>query len=594
MALSTFRVSYRTAVLVGAGSAIVYAAIWLWIMPAFTPFPSDEISILQEVSSKRGLFIDNQNLVYYLLERAVGQERNGILDIVGVYNFFKAIDDYRSPVYLLVLHLGEGLCQAAPFAADTCRTENVILGVIVFSNALIVFLLGAAAFRITGSLPAQISTQALYAFSAWPATYYFLNSYTVLTSAIALAVLLTLIEASYRIRPKPEVARIFLVAGGLLCSLALYSSPAASLIVGLLLVALLAMAWEGGTIAEALDYTKYRFRYIVPFIVAFAIGVVLLSLLGFSKLRTHLLENVSGAHHYDAIMQRGYVPQSPSLTYFRILHVYGGIWLSASVALAMIALPFLLKSISGQWSERATVVRKTMFVLLLIVGVHALMIDLLPFTKLARTHFVIYPPTVLVVAVVGHALYARYARAHRHAGVVAISAIGIVAAGMVSAGWQRIAETVHVRSALVERIAALRTKHRMYVLLEDPHRKALLTTLNWRAADGDKIRAIGFEEFYRLAKSGHDAQGPILVVGPHGPRSGISGARHSALPDFDVSGFLGFADLRRLIKATERVEYYMYHPPFLLEEEVSQAYYFAGMTPDPKADPSKRVMLLVF
>jgi len=136
--------------------------------------------------------------------------------------------------------------------------------------------------------------------------------------------------------------------------------------------------------------------------------------------------------------------------------------------------------------------------------------------------------------------------------------------------------------------------HKIYVLSEDPHRKALLTTLNWRATDEEKIGEITFEEFYRLAKSGDYAQRLILMVGPHGYRSGMSGARHSALPDFDVSGFPDFPRLRKLIKAAEQVDYYMYHPPFLLEEEVSQAFYFAGMSPDPKSDVSKRITLLGF
>lgn len=591
MALSIPRVSSRTAVLVSAGSALLYATIWLWVMPTFTPFPSDEISIIQEISARRGLFFDNQGLTYYLLERVIGQNRNSILDIAGVYNLFKAINDYRSPVYLLVLYLGEGFCQAFPFAADSCRTENIILGVIVSSNALIIFLLGAMAFRLTESLPAQIATQALYAFSAWPTTYYFLNSYTVLTSALALAALLALVEARYRIRSNPEAARVFLIAGGLLCSLALYSSPAASLIVGLLVIAMFAMAWERGIVTEVVDYTKYRFQYIAPFVVTFTIGVVLFSLLGLDKLKTHLLENVSGAHHYDAISLRGHVPQSPSMTYLRILYEYGGFLLLTVVAAALVVLPFLFKRTDETQDERAMIARKTMLVLLLIVGMHALLIDLLPFTKLARSHFVVYPMTVLVVAVVGYALCAKV---HQRAAVVAISAVWTIVAGMMYSGWQRGSETIHVRSALVEQIADLRTKHRVYILTEDPHRKALLTTLNWRTTEENKIREIKFEEFHRLATSSHDAQGSILLIGPQGYRSGLSAARHSALPDFDVSSLPGFVELRKLIREEAQVEYYMYYPPFLLEEEVSQAYYFAGLSPDPNVDLSKRITLLSF
>lgn len=591
MSLSIPRVTYRTATLVGAGVAILYALIWLWSLPAFTPFPSDEISIIQEIAGRRGQLIDDQNLAYYFLERIIGQQHNGILDIVGGYNLFKAIDDYRSPVYLIFLYLGEGLCHALPVSEGSCRIENIIVDAIVFSNALMVFLLGAATFRITRSVFAQFAAQAMYIFSAWPTTYYFLNSYTVTTAAITLAVFLTQVEAHHRVQQSPVSARMLLIIGGVLCSLALYSSPAAALIVGLLLVAIFAMAWEGSSLADVLDYTKYRLRYIAPFIVAFAVGAILFSLLGLGKLRIHLMENVSGAHYYDAFVLRGHVPQSPFFSYFRILHVYGGFWLSAPIALTLIAVPFLFKGVSDVRSEQVLMAKRAILVLLLIVGLHTLAIDLLPFTKLARAHFVIYPLTVLLVALFGHALYTRLSQ---RAAVVVISSIGIVLAGMAFMGWQRISETTYLRSALVERMATLRTNHKIYVLSEDPHRKALLTTLNWRSTDEGKIEEIKFEEFYRLAKNGSHAQRLILIVGPHGYRSGMSGARHSALPDFNVSGFPDFAHLRRLIKAVEQVDYYMYYPPFLLEEEVSQAFYFAGMSPDPKSDMSKRITLLGF
>lgn len=229
--------------------------------------------------------------------------------------------------------------------------------------------------------------------------------------------------------------------------------------------------------------------------------------------------------------------------------------------------------------------------LLLIIGGHVLAIDLLPFTKLARSQFVIYPLTVLAIGMVGHALWTL---ASRQAKRVVVPVILLSLMGTAYAGWQQARETIHVRSELVERVASLRSANRIYVLCEDPHRSALMTTLNWKANNEEKVRAITYDEFYRLVERNRHAGNIVLMLGPHGRGSGMSGAGHSSLPDFDVSELSSFTYLRGLARAATRSEYYMYYPPFLLEEEVSQAFYFADMSPNPKSDMSKQITLFSF
>jgi len=105
-----------------------------------------------------------------------------------------------------------------------------------------------------------------------------------------------------------------------------------------------------------------------------------------------------------------------------------------------------------------------------------------------------------------------------------------------------------------------------------------------------RTQEVGVEEFADILRKQENV---ALIVGPHGKNSGRSILFRSNLPDypFDEEEFL--KSISKPFSARITLPYFAYFPSFIMEEELSQALYFSGRTPDYR-DPSKNLTLYLW
>ncbi len=548
-------------------SAFGYFAAWSLLASPFVSFPGDDV---------------------YVATKIAGDQ---------------LMRDSSAPVYYWLAYLALKFCGI--FAnSGGCDAGKTILQLAIASNATIVLLLGMILFQLTKNIYVQSIGHAIYAFSAWPVTYHFMISYTVTTAALILLVFYLIIVSNRKSRLLPGIA-------GIAAALALWTSPAGPLTVGLLLIAVGFLMWNGNSAKDLLSLSCFELRRFSFFIISFLVVGSFFGYFGFQPYLDHLLHNINTPHYIDAYKKFGFIPESPFFSYLHILKVYGYMNLILFIS-ALIAVPILLiKPIIGE-AEKHKI--RVVLVLTGFVILHALLIDLLPTTKLARAHFPSYPVSLIVMCLIGFAGY-RWAAKPVNTKILLAVFLGVTLSAHAYEGVRIDKETRHVRVTAEQYLNNARATTEWYLLQEDPHHGLMWTTFNWSSLDIKSIHVstqglLSLQGRFKPGQQHHVIQlieaskaqslianknrKPIgLILGPHGPGSGLSVANHATFDDFNINTFLKLDVLRPRIKEITLLPYYMHYPPFLLEEEITEALYFSGQIPDYRA-PEMGITLIKF
>lgn len=417
--------------------------------------------------------------------------------------------------------------------------ENILLAQALFANAVTATALGLLTFALCSSVWPALAAVAVFSTSGWPATYYFFASYAPLSAALATLTAAFLFTA-YR---DPLRAGPYLALGGLTCGFFLFSSSGAPVLTGFFLVV-------------ALYFRRRFFQFLAPLLLG-----VLVFVRGWPHIFRHLLENKDTYHYQEALARFQYVPRPPAFTFFRIVHVSSPI---LATALVLVALALIFKAIRVKGFRRA---HAPILVLGALVIAHALAVDLLPFTKLARTHFAVFP---LAVALTASGAYALIPRLNGPAMKAFGAALAAVALGLIATQVDYSRGLMATRLEPQEFFASLPQDAKLFGENGDPHAIYIAKWLKLKARGTTSIAALP-------PRDGSKPAPYVFILGPHGKLSGRSVLRHSTLPDFQIDP----AKIARPTGAREfKFPFYGYHPAFLMEEEISQALYFEGAAPN--------------
>lgn len=334
-------------------------------------------------------------------------------------------------------------------------------GILVASTlvclSVTMLLLSRLAFRLTGSVTASVLAMALFATSGWTATYVHWWSYAPVTSMFVIGLFAALEHADAQ---PPRAWQPALVAG-LCAGLCAGSSVSAMAAVGACVLVFGAQWWWRSALANA--------QRSVVFTAAF-VGAAL-ALFDWKEWAWHIHENLTSPHLVLATARFGSVPRPPMLPGLWTLWIYSPPMCVAWGACTVAALLWLRRGPEGPDSGA---LRR----ILAIVWLHLLIVDALPTTKLARTHYAVLPLVCLALA-----LIARRSRtwlpprlASRHTAVMLAGALAIVGHGLVVAH-----ETWRLRHIGPRTMEQSSYRHRSVVmLLQDPHSGMLR---QWLALD---------------------------------------------------------------------------------------------------------------
>lgn len=548
--------------------SIIYLCVWLLLATPFRPFPGDD-----------------------------GHVASNLMDIVASRtNQFSALT-YSTPAYYLIAHSVFKSCNMFVSTVNGCDPGTVILWIAIASNAVILLLLGLIAFRLTRNIYVQFGIHVLYMFAAWPVTYHFMVSYTV-TAAAFVMLTLYLIVASNR----NSYLRIILA--GITTALALWSSSSGLLTAGMLVIAVFFLFWDGNEWRELLTLSRYDLRRFGLFVISFLFCAAFFAYFGLQQYIEHILHNIDTDHYVTAHQRFGFSPKPSFFSYLYILSVYGRIGLLMFVVALFCILVLIVKRVRQKADVRRM---QAVAVLAVFVVTHALLIDLLPSTKLARSHFPVYPVSLLVIGVTGFLIYQWMLELIKEKRLLITILWSTALIAMSYEGIRLSAETRYVKMTAAEYINELRGRHKLYVLQDDPHQLQMRTTFDWHfyeigphtisergenivelvAKSSNKdlmINIITGKDLLALLTKSHQ-DNVVLLLGPYGYGSGLSMAVHAAVGDFYPTSYIDFNLLNPLTKETKVLPYYMHYPPFQMEEEVNQALYFLGKIPDYRELP---------
>jgi hypothetical protein len=469
--------------------------------------------------------------------------------------------DTHHPVALLSLIIFKSLWSIVS------RDE---LSTLLFSevaiNSVILVLAAVLVGRITRSHATVAICLLLYGTSAWPVTYYFMYCSAPLGALLVLIVLALLAGEHAR----PEKRNSYLAAAGIVSGLLFWSVPHASIAIAASLATLILLRR-----GAALGSTRVSLViYGLPFLCTASLFAVPSG----RALLFHLHDNIATYHYTDALHKFGFVPCAPSFTFFRIGYLYNAplfvvfIILSCGCALMLACKKYRPLLFSPPW--------KVVLSLFAFIWLGALAIGILPFTKLGRTYFMLYPPLVIsVISFFYLVLMQCPSPCRQYAARVCV--VGIIFVVTVNVSLCR--AILRVRTALPEYLRTLPQGNSLYVLAEDPHGWWIARWLN-----EFHIQSLGIRDLEEAVTSGREA---ALIIGPHGRGSGMSIMGHSVMDDFLTGGLMDRYFMKRAKRAT--LPYYVYFPPFLMEEEISQGLYFMGKTPDYRRD-SMNITLIRF
>jgi hypothetical protein len=499
----------------------LYVALWLSLALPYRLFPSDDVAYLEIVTPGGGL------------ESTLRRFR---------------WTHVSTPLGWTLIQVSRIWARVSADARSSLLFFNVVCGALTMACVTL------AIFSLTGSAIAAAAGLVLFCASPWSASYMVFFSHAPFAGSVLALTCLLLLRARLAGRGASILVALAGVANGCLA----WTVTSAALAAASMAVAALFLL---GSLPP-----RRRFWLSVAFTGSFVVTTALLSVHEAAGVLEHIRQNLESYHQADAVRKFGFLPRMPPPSFLRIAWIVDPVFLVAfAAALAALLVHRLRSPDPVAVDPRAGAAMTPLTVLSLVVLAHALIIDLLPTTKLARTHYPVYPVALVFTVSVGAILLRSLAQPARVVGSVAALAL---CAGGVAYDVRMDRRLVDVRQAL-PRFLGANGLSAAWLLEEDPHGPSLLHWLRPETA-----RSVQSTE---LARSKLPERGTALILGPRGRGSGNSVMRHGCLPDFEVS------DLDRLLHANgfERAlfPYAAHFPAFLMEEEICQGLYFAGLVP---------------
>ena len=481
----------------------------------------------------------SDDLSYYQHIVAGGDEFIGLFTHPTTYR-------YVHPIYYNYLFLCRQIWRT--FAEVS---PSVLIFANLLANTVSLTMIVLTCRRVTGSVAWASGAGLIFATSAWATNYYFFFFYAPFPVALILTGFTLLIYGSYRETTTPR-PMTFMVSG-LLLALAFWSSPSAAVSVALVLAV---SPFVCGTQSDGRRHTLLACIWLaVGFIMvflpyAFISGPAYLS---------HILDNVNSAAYQEAFKKIGYVLVSPQFSFFRVLFVYSP---TEALLFSILAIVSLFSFFRHRFnSERGL---RLCAILAALCLTHTLVVDLLPTTKLGRTHFHAYPFVIIFLAVAGHWVLNQQP-ADRNRKIIGRVLLFFLALTVVFSIAQ-ILKTRTARFAVPEFLEKHAHVTNIYLLGEDPHAVFISQWLQDPRIEFIDTKTMNRIFWTAAATDRHE----LVIIGPTGSDSGNSILQSASLPDFVP------AIPDRIAERFAYLPYYAYLPNFLFEEETCLALYFAA------------------
>jgi len=436
------------------------------------------------------------------------------------------------------------------------NTENSLQMALVWQAILSnIFILSSTVwiiFCLRRRISLAIMGACLYATSAWPAMYYLFASYTVFATSLAHLSLAAVVTAFFS---RTSLRRsIFLFLGGIASGAFFLSSPSSPVLISLMVMGVF-LFFKSRKPRQSLKEAAF---YVLP-----CLSIIASTLIAhYDIFWYHWQDNLHSGHYVDTLDKFGYLPRVPFFSFFLILKTYSPIIFTSFLILSVIWLIINRNALRDQVLS--------VYLLGVIIS-HAILIDLLPFTKLGRTHFVIYPLLLIVLVVMAYDIYKT---------IVFSRVIQRLYCTVIIAAWA-CALCMNIHSCLLivnlkQRTAAFLSRMmegaEILMLENDP---CSFGVEEWLHKGINKVKNLD-EIKWRSPKV-------VFLLGPHGSRSGSNMLRHCCLPDLVIDGF---GDKLRSAQKWE-FPYYILYPFFFFEEENCEALFFENKVPDWRQDDNK-------
>jgi hypothetical protein len=472
------------------------------------------------------------------------------------------------PVMATALWSFHKIATSVPHAAD--ESPSLLVTFVLTCYMGLVCALSFLVWQISRSWRVSLLAVVLFLLSGWPATYCYLFSYTPLSTFFAWLAVALLIRGA--------AAQRLMWIPGLLAGVAAVACVGTSVSGGITLPALGILALIGPR------YFRKRFDWILPICFSVAVAVCGFALwrLSGEQFQAHISENINSGHYVGALKRFLILLDPPLPSGLWVLWNYNktltiGFLVASAMVLATVARGWLLRQ-----APASDPLRGALAALVVMIWLQALIIDLLPTTKLGRAHFVWFPGVCALLALTFYWILLRLDQGRRWM-VVGVALVMVATSAFEGL---RQAHQTHASRQTMPRLLAgqYRDVPDVFLLLDDPH-VGLLT--GWLESK-KTLFGTHLPSLTTLVTSNRPRD-YLLVVGPSGPGSGRSILAQGCLPDFlfDVGEFA-----RKTGAKIQPVPYYAYTPAFLMEEEICQSLLFEKLMPDPDRDPEKRIRLL--
>jgi len=471
------------------------------------------------------------------------------------------LSQWQNPVYWLCL-LG---CSKI-WALFSTRLLDSLIVTSLAANTATILALCHITLRLTGHRGWALLAGLLFMTSAWTNTYYFFFSYTPIPTALMAVAFACMLTGIHQPLTATAGAQAWPTASGAVLGLALWSAPSATVLTAILLP-MIVLCHRPKGLLRGLSLFGWQMAGFIATAAPFA-------RLSFQAFGNHVVGNIY-TDHYDSAMDKfSYVPQPPAFTFLRIIAEYSPLQtLLAMLVFLMLCLALVSRRHTvgpAQPASSASPLHGPLAISLILAAIclaHAVIIDLLPTTKLGRAHFHVTPFLTLFLVVAPCHLLSRLA-SEKAKGVWRQAYCGLLILAMAMSAMKSLT-TRAVRFSLPGYLASSPALQHLYLLREDPHANYIglwLDDQRLTTVPASAISAIINGESARGAKG-------ALLVGPNGPGSGNSILEQSTMADFNLP--LPPAQM----EGAAHFPYYSFYPPFLFEEEICQSLYAAGQTP---------------
>jgi len=492
--------------------SVIYAIIYLLITYPYRVFPSDDAAFLEM----------------------------GKTNLTGKTYF---------PVFLFMVSLLEKI-----FGMFSVNKVSSILFGSVICNSVTILMSSLIVYRMTREILYAYFTIILYAFSAWMFNYYYFNSYTVFTAMFYIISLYALIEALARINESREDIYEICVLSGFFAGCCILSGSSSILLVGLEALLVFLLFFKN---------VKYIACFLIPLILSLSLFP---SFIG--ELITHLNQNIGTDHYAWAMRKFGFIPKSPSFSFIRVIFYYSPILLllfSTEIGV------YVFMRIKNVLKYKYSLPEKILFCFLFLIIGHSFILDVLGTTKLARTHYPIYPilimATILMTSIIIKNFRIEVARNLK-------LIVALVLIVNIFPNYVLMNKIKEIRCGAAVFLEKYYNNDTLFLLKEDPHAGPIN---EWLVSSRKlKIRIVPTNELIKIIDINRKSNIKTnLLIGPDGINSGkISMLNHRIEQDFGIPEFI------KNLKVSKILPYYSSFPSFALEEEVMGAWFFSGKLPD--------------